>query len=145
MKAASRRQDVDPTEDATPDFSSRICSDMFASSQDSRTDSCALAFCGVLLWQRNRFWFSQLVASQGLADHSKSYAPMLIWLVTASITGLLWYKKPGYDDDPDTTGFDSSNRILFLRISIPILAVTLAWKIHSYPVSYTHLTLPTKA
>jgi hypothetical protein len=35
-------------------FSSSIC-DMFNSTQTSKTDACALACCGVWLWERNQF------------------------------------------------------------------------------------------
>lgn len=35
-------------------FSSSIC-DMFSSSRKSKTDACALACCGIWLWERNQF------------------------------------------------------------------------------------------
>lgn len=85
---------------------------MFGGSQASKTDACALAFCGIWLWERNRFLLT------GETPRAWSERPVDVGIVfLLGATALVW-------------SLDPNN--VFLSLSLVVMAGCFLWKLFEF-------------
>jgi hypothetical protein len=89
-------------------FRSSLCG-MFEGPRASKSDACALVFCGVWLWERNRF------LATGETPRALSERPVEVGIVALlAVTALVW-------------SFDPYN--VFLSLSLVVVACCFLWKL----------------
>ena len=111
-------------------FSSSLCG-MFETTRQSRTDACALACCGVWLWERNNY-ISKRVLPKPWSERKMEFTAIFFFLMWIFVTNI--YSKTtdtsengGEEEDPVFFTFDPS-RIIHMLLALSVGAFVYVMK-----------------